>query len=55
MIADYTSPKLDLSDPKTYRDLSKPIGALNSDRLEGYQERYNEYNILLSVSNFVEW
>ena len=33
LIADYTSKKLDLDDPKTFRDLSKPIGALNEERL----------------------
>lgn len=34
IIADYTSPTLDLNNPATFRDLSKPIGALNEDRLE---------------------
>jgi len=29
VIADYNSEDLNLSDPKTYRDLSKPIGAIN--------------------------
>ena len=28
--SDYTSEKLDLSDPKTFRDLTKPMGALGS-------------------------
>ena len=40
VITDYTSRTLDLSDPKIYRDLSKPIGALNPERLEQYRERY---------------
>ena len=31
VVADYTSEVLDLSDPKTFRDLSKPIGALGDD------------------------
>ncbi len=29
IIQDYTSNKIDLTDPNIYRDLSKPIGALN--------------------------
>lgn len=33
VIADYKSGTLDLTNPKTFRDLSKPIGALNPERL----------------------
>lgn len=33
VIADYLSNSLDLNNPKTFRDLTKPIGALNSERL----------------------
>jgi factor associated with neutral sphingomyelinase activation len=33
VIQDYSSPKLNLDDSKSYRDLSKPIGALNEVRL----------------------
>ncbi|GBG27020.1 Guanine nucleotide-binding protein subunit beta-1 [Hondaea fermentalgiana] len=40
VIADYTSKELDLSRPETFRDLSKPIGALNPDRLTGFKERF---------------
>ncbi|ELR15772.1 Beige/BEACH domain containing protein, partial [Acanthamoeba castellanii str. Neff] len=32
----------DLKDPKTFRDLSKPIGALNPRRLESFKERYRD-------------
>ena len=39
VVADYTSPTLDLADPATYRDLSKPIGALTPARLETFRER----------------
>eukprot|EP01125_Pyxidicula_operculata_P005179 TRINITY_DN1880_c1_g2_i4.p1 TRINITY_DN1880_c1_g2~~TRINITY_DN1880_c1_g2_i4.p1 ORF type:complete len:2284 (+),score=559.04 TRINITY_DN1880_c1_g2_i4:47-6898(+) len=42
IIADYESPTLDLNDPKVYRDLTKPIGALNPDRLEKLLERYKQ-------------
>jgi factor associated with neutral sphingomyelinase activation len=40
VIADYHSPKLDLSKEETYRDLSKPMGALNPKRLEYFKTRY---------------
>jgi len=41
VLGDYESETLDLKNPKHYRDLSKPIGALNPDRLEQLIERYN--------------
>ena len=44
ILADYTSDALDLSDEsrfeRTFRDLSKPIGALNAERLHNFVERY---------------
>jgi hypothetical protein len=43
IIADYRSEILNLDDPCTYRDLSKPIGALNPERLEKFQERYSTF------------
>lgn len=42
VIQDYDSEVLDLQDPKTYRDLSKPIGALNEKRLADFMLRYHE-------------
>eukprot|EP01119_Soliformovum_irregulare_P011407 TRINITY_DN2849_c1_g1_i1.p1 TRINITY_DN2849_c1_g1~~TRINITY_DN2849_c1_g1_i1.p1 ORF type:complete len:891 (-),score=264.62 TRINITY_DN2849_c1_g1_i1:87-2759(-) len=42
IIADYSSPVLDLTNEKTFRDLSKPIGALNQERLKMLQERMEE-------------
>lgn len=44
VIQDYISEELDLKDPKVYRDLTKPIGALNQDRLKGFIERSQHYN-----------
>ena len=41
VIKDYSSSVLDLQNPNTYRDLSKPIGALNEDRLEYILERFH--------------
>lgn len=31
---------LDLNDPTNYRDLSKPMGALNGDRFRDFRKRY---------------
>jgi len=42
VVKDYTSPKLDLTSEDTFRDLSKPIGALEPNRLEGFRMRYQE-------------
>ncbi|UJR30880.1 hypothetical protein I4U23_018392 [Adineta vaga] len=40
VLRNYTAVNLDLNDPQTFRDLSKPIGALNIERLERLKERY---------------
>lgn len=42
VISDYESEEIDLNDTKFYRDLTKPIGALNEERLERLKERYDE-------------
>lgn len=42
VIQDYDSAALDLNNEETFRDLSKPMGALNEERLEEYKRRYNE-------------
>jgi len=39
VLADYESSKLDLNNPKSFRDLSKPVGALNPERLEYFTMR----------------
>ncbi|XP_060218692.1 BEACH domain-containing protein C2 [Lycium barbarum] len=41
IISDFTSADLDIANPSSYRDLSKPVGALNPDRLRKFQERYS--------------
>lgn len=43
VVADYDSPMLDLSRQSTFRDLTKPIGALDSTRLKFYQDRYDAF------------
>lgn len=42
VVQDYTSTQLDLTNPSTFRDLSKPIGALNNSRLETFSQTYHE-------------
>ncbi|CAI5475939.1 unnamed protein product [Closterium sp. Yama58-4] len=43
VIQDYTSKELDLTNPATFRDLSKPVGALDAERLEKFVERYHSF------------
>lgn len=43
VITNYDSKELDLSQPSNYRDLSKPIGALNPSRREYFEERYDSW------------
>ena len=45
IVQDYTSSTLDLENPATFRDLSKPIGALNPSRLQGFHERFNHMKL----------
>lgn len=40
VLSDYESATIDLSNEAVYRDLSKPVGALNPERLEFYRTRY---------------
>lgn len=42
VIADYTSQELDLNDARVYRDLTKPMGAQNPERLDKLLERFQE-------------
>ncbi|KAJ8248534.1 hypothetical protein GJAV_G00243040 [Gymnothorax javanicus] len=42
VLADYDSETLDLTNPATFRDLSKPMGAQTDKRKEKFIERYNE-------------
>lgn len=39
VLADYHSNKLDLSNENSYRDLRKPVGALNATRLTEFLDR----------------
>ncbi|XP_057671773.1 protein FAN-like [Diorhabda carinulata] len=45
VISNYSDDKLDLTDPSNYRDLSKPVGALNEIRLNRLLDRYQEMTV----------
>jgi hypothetical protein len=40
VVSDWTSRTLDLENPSVFRDLSRPIGALEPKRLRAFQERF---------------
>ncbi|DAZ96650.1 TPA: hypothetical protein N0F65_009213 [Lagenidium giganteum] len=44
ILRNYDDDVLDLSDPHNFRDLSKPVGALNPERLEEFWERYHSFD-----------
>ena len=41
VLREWEAPTLDLADPRVYRDLSKPVGALNAARLAAFVERFH--------------
>ncbi|CAL9708759.1 unnamed protein product [Knipowitschia caucasica] len=43
ILADYDAQELDLNNPKTFRNLSKPMGAQTDDRLTQYKKRYKDW------------
>lgn len=43
VLTNYESKELDLSQPSNYRDLSKPIGALNPSRRAYFEDRYSTW------------
>lgn len=43
ILADYTSEELDLKNPASFRDLSKPMGAQNMSRQAEFIERYKTF------------
>uniref|UniRef100_A0A8C2MGP4 WD repeat and FYVE domain containing 4 n=1 Tax=Cricetulus griseus TaxID=10029 RepID=A0A8C2MGP4_CRIGR len=42
VLADYTSEMLNLTNPKTFRDLSKPMGAQTKERKSKFTQRFKE-------------
>ncbi|KAI8015885.1 BEACH domain-containing protein B [Camellia lanceoleosa] len=43
VLADYSSETLDFNKSSTFRDLSKPVGALDSKRFEVFEDRYRNF------------
>lgn len=44
ILSDYESEAIDLDDKSVYRDLSKPIGALEPKRLQMFVERFHSFH-----------
>ena len=44
VITNYEDDDIDLSAPHNYRDLGRPIGALNPSRREYFEERYSTWD-----------
>ena len=43
VLADYASEELDLTNPRTFRDLSKPMGCQTAEREAEYRDRYQSF------------
>lgn len=43
ILCNYTADELDLNEPSNYRDLSRPIGALDPKRKAYFDERYRDW------------
>ncbi|XP_064167820.1 neurobeachin-like protein 1 isoform X1 [Anguilla rostrata] len=43
ILTDYTSEELDLSDPRVFRDLSKPIAVVNERNAKAVREKYESF------------
>ncbi|CAO3574654.1 unnamed protein product [Mortierella alpina] len=44
ILADYTSAELDLTNPKTFRNLARPMGAQTPDREKDFNDRYHTWD-----------
>ena len=44
ILADYDSEELDVTNPLSFRDFSKPMGAQSPERLEQFRKRYKEWD-----------
>jgi hypothetical protein len=43
VLADYTSEELDLTNPRTFRDLTKPMGCQHPERQAEFRDRYRSF------------
>lgn len=48
VLCDYTSAELDLEDPAVFRDLSKPIGVVNSRHAQNVREKWDNLAVLIA-------
>lgn len=44
ILRDYSSEVLDLTNPNSFRDLTRPMGAQSAERLEQFMKRYREWD-----------
>ncbi|XP_018321850.1 WD repeat and FYVE domain-containing protein 3 [Agrilus planipennis] len=44
ILADYDSEELDMADPSTFRDFTRPMGAQSPERLEQFKKRFKEWD-----------
>ncbi|KAL0392384.1 UNVERIFIED_CONTAM: BEACH domain-containing protein B [Sesamum radiatum] len=51
VLADYSSETLDLKKSSTFRDLSKPVGALDPKRFQVFEDRYHNF-VDLDIPSF---
>ena len=42
VLQDFSSDELDLTNERVFRDLRRPVGALDEDRLDHYRQKYYE-------------
>ena len=54
ILNDYTSDMIDLTDPKIYRDLAKPVSVQNPANEQKFRDNY-EVNLLLVKPFCFEW
>ncbi len=48
VLTNYESKEIDLEDIRNYRDLSKPVGALNESRIQKIRDRYEVASLFFS-------
>ena len=53
IINDFSSSKIDINDKSIYRDLSKPIGALNEQRLQDFVEMYTNSQPYYYITHYM--
>lgn len=52
ILQDYTSETLDFQNPKIYRDLSKPMGAITEKRANDFRSRFENWEEVDGIPKF---